>query len=170
MEMQNRSCGGAGHNEVESSIQCHVPGIHDIFAFPAIWLLALPVNFVVDSAVLLLAIRYNHCAGANAIWKKSILRVWLLGFVADFAGAALITSLFFALDALNISVYHSWYAEMLIALPGVALAGWLIFLMDKKWAFRKIGLDYAQSRRLAFALAIFTAPYTMMIPTVLLYR
>lgn len=139
--------------------------------FPAVWLLALPVNFAVDSAVVLLAARHYRCGGGKEIWKKSILRVWLLGFVADFAGAALITALFYVVEGqFNLSLYSHWYVEMLMALPGVALAGWLIYSMDKSWAFKKTGLAPGHIRKLALALALFTAPYTMMIPTALLYR
>ena len=139
--------------------------------FPAVWLLALPVNFAVDSAVLLLAVRHYRCGNGKSIWKKSILRVWLLGFLADFAGAGLITALFYVLEGqMNLSLYSHWYAEVLMAIPGVALAGWLIWCMDKGWALKKTGLAPEHRRKLAFALAVFTAPYTMLIPTALLYR
>lgn len=137
--------------------------------FPGVWLLTLPVNFAVDSAVLLLAVRHYRWGGMKEVWAKSVLRVWLLGFGADFAGAGLITVLYYiAVNLFQVSMYS--YAEMLIALPGVILSGWLIYVMDKRWAFRKTGLEPEKVRKLAMALAVFTAPYTMLIPTVLLYR
>ena len=139
--------------------------------FPGVWLLSLPVNFAVDSLVLLLAVRHGRCGQGKQIWKKSILRVWLLGFGADFAGAALITALFYVAEGqINLSLYTHWYAEVLMALPGVALAGWLIYVMDRRWAFKKAELAPEHVRKLALALAVFTAPYPMLIPTALLYR
>lgn len=138
---------------------------------PGMWLLVLLVNLAVDSVVLLLAARYCRCGSVTRIWRRSILRVWLLGFAADIAGAILITALFCALDGLlGVHVLFCWYAELAIALPGVALAGWLIYIMDKKWAFQKAEVEPEGLRKLAFALAIFTAPYTMLIPTALLYH
>lgn len=139
--------------------------------FPAVWLLALPVNFAIDSAVLLLAMGHYRYGGRKEVWKKSILFIWLLGFLADIAAAALITALSLLLmELLNLSLYTHWYVELLIALPGVALAGWLIYVLDGKFAFRKTSLQPDQRRKIAAALAIFTAPYTMLIPTALLYR
>lgn len=138
---------------------------------PGVWLLVLLVNLAVDSVVLLLAARYCRCGPVTRVWRRSILRVWLFGFVADIAGAALITALFCALDGLlGVHVLFCWYAELAIALPGVALAGWLIYIMDKKWAFQKAEVESESLRKLALALAIFTAPYTMLIPTALLYH
>lgn len=137
---------------------------------PGVWLLVLLVNFAVDSMVVLLAARCCRCGPVTRIWKKSILRVWLLGFVADLAGAALITAMCYVLELLGVRILFCWYAELAIALPGVAFAGWLIYIMDKKWAFQKAEVEGGPLQRLALALAIFTAPYTMLIPTALLYR
>lgn len=136
--------------------------------FPLVWALVLPFNFAFDSLVLLLAMRHWRYGGKKEVWKKSILRVWLLGFAADLAGAGLITLLYFAV-ASTLTSSNIMIVEPCIAIPGVALAGWLIYVMDKKWAFGKTGLDAVQRRKLALALAIFTAPYTMLIPTTLLY-
>lgn len=137
--------------------------------FPATWLVILPFNFAFDSLVLCLAMRRWHMQDKMGLWKKSILRVWLFGFAADIAGAGMISLLYVAVaNALTYS--NIMIVEPCIAIPGVALAGWLIYLLDRKWAFGKTALDAAQRHKLALALAIFTAPYTMLIPTRLLYR
>lgn len=138
--------------------------------FPQVWLLALPFNFVFDSLVLLLAAGYLKVEGRKDLWKRSILRVWVYGFLADIAGAALITGIvLFLEEQLSVTVFLNPVYEILAALPGVALAGWLIYLLDRKWGFGKAAVDGAQRRRLALALAVFTAPYTMFLPTQLLY-
>lgn len=136
--------------------------------FPLTWLVILPFNFAFDSLVLALAMRRWQMQDKMGLWKKSILRVWLFGFAADIAGAGLITLLYYLTNSvLDFLDFTSW--EPLIVLPCVALAGLLIYLLDKKWAFGKTALDAAQRHKLALALAIFTAPYTMLIPTRLLY-
>lgn len=138
---------------------------------PGVWLLVLLVNFVVDSVVLLLAAWRCRCGPVLTVWRRSILRVWLLGFAADIAGALLITALLYVLEGLlGVNIFFCWYAEMAIALPGVALAGWLIYAMDKKWAFQNVEVACERLRKLALALAVFTAPYTMLIPTALVYH
>ena len=137
---------------------------------PQVWAIVLPFNFAFDSLVLLLAVRHYRYGAAKEIWKKSILRVWGFGFLADILGAAFITALVFAMEAwFNVNVFFNTGTEMVMVLPGVALAGWLIYVFDKKWAFGKTALDAVQRHKLALALAIFTAPYTMLIPTRLLY-
>lgn len=49
------------------------------------------------------------------------------------------------------------------------LAGVLIYFLNRKFAFRKTGLAPEQIHRLALSLAIFTAPYTMLIPISWIY-
>ena len=136
--------------------------------FPATWLVILPFNFAFDSLVLCLAMRHWQMQDKMALWKKSILRIWLFGFAADIAGAGLITLLYTVTNSL-MDFLHFAALEPLFALPGVALAGLLIYWLDKKWAFGKTALDAVRRHRLALALAVFTAPYTMLIPTRLLY-
>ena len=52
-----------------------------------LWLL-LPANFLWDSLVLLAAAGWLRLQGKKELWKRSIVKVWLIGFAADFAGAA----------------------------------------------------------------------------------
>lgn len=52
----------------------------------------------------------------------------------------------------------------LLAIPGVALSGILIFQFNKRYSFVKCLLDNTQILQLSLALAFFTAPYAMLIP------
>lgn len=137
-----------------------------LLLFPQMWLVALPVNFAVDSLVLLLAMKLLHYDSAVAVWKKSILWVWLYGFLADIIGAALLTGVLLLASYLDWPIALSYYGwgDALIALPAVVLAGVLIYFLDKKFALRKTGLTNTQKHKIALALAVFTAPYTFMIP------
>ena len=47
-------------------------------------LLMLAGNFIIDSLVLLLAARWQKLDHKRVIWKKTILRIWLLGFALTF--------------------------------------------------------------------------------------
>ena len=135
---------------------------------PALWLVILPVNFGVDSLVLMLSARKQQVEDQKALWKKHILPVWGIGFLSDLIGAGLIFLVFLLFtsipgldDVLNPVLFPG---TTLISIPGVALAGWLIYILNKKLTFRKSTLDPQVIHKLCLHLAIFTAPYTMLIP------
>ena len=138
------------------------------FFFPITWILILPVNFGVDSLVLMLSARKQQVEDRKALWKKHILPAWGIGFLSDLIGAGLIFLVFLLFtsvpgleDILNPVLFPG---TTLISLPGVALAGWLIYILNKKLTFRKSTLDPAVIHKLCLHLAIFTAPYPMLIP------
>lgn len=136
----------------------------------AVWLLILPGNFLIDSAVLFAAMAFFRLAGKKEVWKRSIVRVWGIGFLSDFLGAALTFGLMLLLDhacpALNTFLSPG---GQLIVLPGIALAGALIYFLNRRFSFRATGLAGADIHRLCLALALFTAPYTMLWPVEWLY-
>lgn len=129
------------------------------------WLIILPANFVVDSLVLVLAAKVHKLQNKLELWKKSILKIWLIGFFSDMIGAALTLGILFILGILQLD---SWidtrYGMAFLSLPGVILAGVLIYFLNKKLSFKKCDFDAYSIKKLSIALAIFTAPYTMLIP------
>ena len=135
---------------------------------PSLWLLILPVNFGVDSLVLALSARKQQVKNKKALWKKHILPVWGIGFLSDFIGAGLIFLIYLiyveipGLDSIMNPILFP--GTTLISIPGVALAGWLIYFLNKKLTFRRSALDPQVIHKLCLHLAIFTAPYTMLIP------
>ena len=60
------------------------------------------------------------------------------------------------------------YGQLLV-LPGIALAGVFIYLLNRQFSFEKCGLDGETIRKLSLALAVFTAPYTMLWPIEWMY-
>lgn len=134
--------------------------------FPAFWRLGLPANFLIDSLVLAAAMMLLHYQNKFIVWRKSILKIWLIGFGADLAGAFLIYAIVGAisnwLGGLNIEQPP---LEQLTALPGVVLAGILIYFLNRLFSFKKTELEPAQIRKLSLILAAATAPYAMLIPT-----
>ena len=136
------------------------------YLFPSwLWLVILPANFVIDSLVLCLAMRKLEISGRREIWRKSIFRIWAVGFLSDFLGALLTLGLMLLIDAFHLSWdVYLFPGTTLMAIPGVVLSGILIYALNKRYAFAKCISDERQIHKLSLALAIFTAPYAMLIP------
>ena len=139
------------------------------FLLPTVvWLIILPVNFAVDTLVVLLVLGRLGFENRRELWKKSIVRVWLFGFLADFIGAALTMLLLLVCDryfSLSLAIPYG----QLLVLPGIALAGVFIYLLNRHFSFGKCGLEHETIRKLSLALAVFTAPYTMLWPIEWIY-
>ena len=130
-----------------------------------IWLIILPANFVFDSLVLGIAMKVRGVEDKFRVWKQSILKIWLIGFISDLVGAAGILGLMIVLNLAqpHWDTFH-FPGTSLISLPGVALAGALIYFLNRRFSFTRCDLSDIQVRRLSLALAVFTAPYAMFIP------
>ena len=134
------------------------------FLYPPVWLLILPVNFLVDSLVVLLSAKGQKLEAPKTLWKQHILPVWGIGFLSDLIGAGLTFGLYLLFaDLLDLNV-HLFPGATLISIPGTILAGVLIYFLNRKLTFRKSQLDPVAIHKLCLHLAIFTAPYTMLIP------
>ena len=122
---------------------------------------ALPIllrTFLIHALVLALALRYCGIEHKLQIWKRTILRVWGIGFFAGCLGALLA----FGLYVFLMPAGFPW--EQLTMLPGVAFAGMLGYLFHSCISFNRCELSSAQLHKLCLALALFTAPYTMLLP------
>ena len=149
-----------------------------IILFPLAWLYAMPANFIIDSIVLLLALKMLHIAEIGKIYKKTILGVWAFGFIADIVGAA-----FLLLSQLDLGEWWQDQVTMPVILnpwtsvPGFAmvmisllLAGVFIYFLNYKFLFSKLPQVGVKAKRLCLALAIITAPYLYLVPTDFLYH
>lgn len=154
-----------------------------LMLWPMAWLLVLPVNFGIDSAVLLLACACLKLGDKKRVWKASILKIWLFGFAADLlAGALLLLATVFpnflgqAGDWWNEQIagpitanpFSSVWALLFVLLM-VAFAGLIIYLLNRRFSFRKLDLPARTVHRLSLTLAIVTAPYVLLVPTVWMY-
>ena len=140
-----------------------------LFLFPQLWLIMLPVNFLVDSLVVFLSALRQKLEHPFTLWRKSILPVWIIGFVSDLIGAGLTVLLsygFGMLSRLGIETPNLilFPGTTLISIPGLILAGILIYLLNLKFSFKESGLEPQQILKLCLHLALWTAPYTMLIP------
>ena len=146
--------------------------------FPQVLAIVIPGNLIVDMSVLLLALAVLGCREKGAVIRKCWWKVWLLGFAADLIGAAwmvlgwlLATWLPGGAETLGKIMYNPFGhpAAFLWTAAGVAIAGWFIFLLDRR-VFRSVPeLTSRQSTRLALTFAIVTAPWLFFLPLYSLY-
>ena len=60
-----------------------------------LWLIMLPVNFLIDSLVLLIWAKVKNVQKIGDFWKHSIVPVWCFGFVSDLLAAFVLCLLYF---------------------------------------------------------------------------
>ena len=154
---------------------------------PLHWIWLLPANFIVDLLVIVITLRILHAEDRKLKAKKSIWKVWILGFIADIIGGALLffSSLFigewvenYASEALRTwwsnnllnAMYDPFmsFPAFVLVLLCVAVTSMLIYLFNMKLCLKKAITDKIERRKIALALAVFTAPYTFLIPTPLI--
>lgn len=157
-----------------------------LWIFPVTWIVVLPANFLIDLLVLLLTMRCLKLSERKEIARHSILKVWISGFVADFAGTAVMFSAILLDSFLD---YQSplgiwWYENMTNAvalnpfttLPAflwsavcIVLSGFCIYLLNYRLALKKDVPDETVRKKLALSLAVFTAPYLFLLPAAWFY-
>ncbi len=145
-----------------------------LLIFPITWIVILPANFLIDSLVLLVSIKLLKLANLKSIYKRTILKVWLIGFASDFIGAGI---LFFStespfgwdeyLQSVSWNPFDNWYALLYVAFA-VIVTGLLIYIANLKFSFQNLEIEKRQKRILALALAVFTAPYVFFYPSSLI--
>jgi len=142
-----------------------------LILMPATWLITIPANFIIDSAVLLLAAHYFCRGREKEIWKKSIVKVFVFGFLSDFIGSGFLTAGLFISSYFEKSTIFEEAAAGATTAAGfftilfaVVLSGICIFFLDKKWAFGKTDMTEAEIKKISLVMAIATAPYTFFIP------
>lgn len=134
-----------------------------MFLYPTfLWFIILPLNFVIDSAVVLIVQKVRRIEQTRRVWQSSILKVWIFGFLSDFVGAGVV--LLMELLFSDMIVTYRFPGLTLISIPGVIVAGVLIYLFNRYVSFRRCELDTKDVKALALTLALATAPYTMLLP------
>lgn len=141
--------------------------------FPQVLAIVIPGNLIVDAAVLLIALAAMRHRAKGAVLRRCWWKVWLLGFAADLIGTAwmvlgwFVTSWVPSLDSSLGKILYNPFghpAAFLWTAAGVAIAGGVIFLLDRR-VFRSVPeLTSRQSTRLALTFAIVTAPWLFFLP------
>lgn len=128
---------------------------------PLSWVVVLPVNFIVDSLVILLMMKIIGVESKRKMYKQSILKVWGFGFLSDIIGAAF---LFFTMWVLELSTSND---DPSLTIPAILIAAIFIFIFNYKISFK--GYDKSVRFKMALGLSILTAPYTFLIPLAWIY-
>ena len=139
-----------------------------LFLFPSGWLISLPFNFVIDSAVLLLGFKIFGKEKVWHNWKKSILKSWIFGYVSDLAATFLLLLFeFIAGEAFHTSVMANPFrgpGQFLCTLLAILAAGVLIYVFNAKIALKKTELDDKAKKKVALLMAVVTMPYLFFMP------
>ena len=154
--------------------------------FPFTWIIILPLNFLIDTLVLKLTMKYLKIEKRKEIYKKTIFKTWIFGFLADFIGAALLLIAPFCLservndnstfgiivDKLSqimINPFDNIYS-IVITIIAVIITAYFIYLFNYKFALKKVFiegyLEDKEMRKIALSMAVFTAPYVFFLPAI----
>ena len=154
--------------------------------FPFTWIIILPLNFLIDTLVLKLTMKYLKIEKRKEIYKMTIFKTWILGFLADFIGAALLLIAPFCLservndnstfgiivDKLSqimINPFDNIYS-IVITIIAVIITAYFIYLFNYKFALKKVFtegyLEDKDMRKIALSMAVFTAPYVFFLPAI----
>ena len=145
-----------------------------------LWLLLIPLNYAIDTAVTWYTIRdlenhKNFCF--RHTWK-----ICIVGFISDLLGSLILfgVTIIEALPVINENKLFENVAggimmnpfnnpgSLIICLIALVFSAVLIYIVDRKLLF-KAGLDINRATHSAKWLAIITAPYMFLLPSGWLY-
>lgn len=146
-------------------------------SIPLLWVPIIAGDFLIGSCVILLMAHKIAKNQAKAVWKSSIAPVLAFGFLGDMAGALSATLLWNIPSGLIptdwthkggwLSAYE--YPGLLpYALLAIIVCGMLTYVLTSKYAFNHTDLSAKDKKRMALYLAVFMAPYFILIPTTVL--
>ena len=132
-----------------------------LLIFPAVWLIVIPGNFIIDSLVLIISMYLLKMHSKKIFYKRHILKIFIFGLLADVIGSAFLFLMCYVVELGTVG------DELYLTIPGVLMSALMIFLFNYFFTFRKI----SKKNRILFSLifAVVTAPYTFLIPTSWLY-
>ena len=146
--------------------------------FPPVILITLSGNFIIDSLVILACFKIFKLVDSQynlkSYYKKSIIKVWLFGFLADFIGAIILFVLGILGDSFGLAyeliygINYDPFSNLLavfIILLAILVSGIFIFLFNYKITFRELIRDSNTRFKVALTIAIVTMPWTFLLPT-----
>lgn len=144
---------------------------------PLTWLVVIPANFIIDTIVMLAGLKYLKVENAYETYKKVILKVWILGFVANIIGGTILFITNYGEDSLYNTIKNNvvWnpFSSMLSIVSvvlAIIVSIVMLYLFNYRISFKKVGLERKKAKKLAAIIAIFTAPWLLLFPSNLLYK
>lgn len=149
-----------------------------LWLVPHAWLVILPGNLLFDGLVFFLALTVLKRTDRSPLLRSFLWKLWLAGFAADFAGVlwlllgALAADGFSPLQTVSSYVMYNPFGHPLalvwtliaVAVSGVCVYGLNRFLLMSAW-----DLTEQQRHTVALSMAVFTAPWTFLLPSSWLY-
>lgn len=156
-----------------------------IWILPPVIFIAAGGNFIIDSLVILISFKLlkvmeNTGYSMKELYKKSIFKVWGLGFLADIIGAMPLFIVFaVGIRAFEVpyeiesAVFMNPFANIwafLIVFGCMILAAILIYVFNYHITFRETIKEKALKTKISLILAIITMPWTFLLPTEWFYN
>lgn len=144
--------------------------IYIVWLLPPIFLVIAVLDLIIDSLVVLITSKLLKLNKIFDIYKKTIFKIWSLGFVADFIGAVFLFIMSFIFNSIetktNLEIrynidydpFGNIYA-FITTIIAVGISGALIFLFNNYIVFKKINISKKEKFVLSLSMAIFTMPY-----------
>ena len=143
-----------------------------------LWLLLIPLNFVIDYFVLYKSLPAN--AERKPFCNRHTWKICAAGFAADFIGSLFLFALFRLtgeyksgyLRAVSQGLGFNPFANagaFVIMVVAILLAAYCIYRFDLH-ILKRAGLTEGQGKTSALWLAAVTAPYIFLLPSEILYR
>lgn len=135
------------------------------------------MNYIIDRYVLTKTIRKSITDFPKEKISHYIWKVWGFGYLADIIGAVFlfnlrdfinslgtVNSMYFITGNIDYNPLANIYSFSAV-MTGVVLTAVLIYLFNRYIVFRTLDIDVKVKVKTALALAVFTAPYSFLIPT-----
>lgn len=149
------------------------------YLFPPLWLIIIPINIIVDGLVFYWGLKKAGVETIKEHMKKHMVPIVLVGFFADILGAGIILGFLEWVRPFMVYTFPKLYVKewghravmdyVGLALV-VALVGYGIYEIHKRFLYKKSNFTKEQIKSIAIKFAIFTAPYTFLIPTEWIYK
>ena len=138
-------------------------------------------NFIIDSLVYLISLKKLNIENKKEKYKKSILKIWLFGFLADIIGVIpmfivnFITNIPMQTDTrrwitdnfVNAVTYNPFQniLSLLWVILCVGISMFCIYKFNYKISMKNIEIEDEKKKKISLIMAIVTAPYLFLIPT-----
>ncbi|MGE5381758.1 MAG: hypothetical protein ACM3NT_11925 [Methylocystaceae bacterium] len=132
---------------------------------PPFIIIPLVGNLLIDATIYYLFLRQMNTLPPFPKLIKMVLPAWVLGFIADIMGAALLIAASEILP-LKLDLIGIWTnpITVLLVLLVIALVGWLIYRLNL-WLLGRYQVNHEVSALVALAMSFITAPWFFLVPT-----
>ncbi|MDI6618124.1 MAG: hypothetical protein QME45_05530 [Clostridiales bacterium] len=150
---------------------------------PPVIIITLIGNFIIDSLVIIACFFVfrlgNIQKSLKTFYKKSILKVWIFGFLADIIGASILFLLGMFGNSLGLPNEliaginydpFSHPAAVAIIIFSMLISAVFIYVFNYKFTFKKQIEDKRLRLKTAIFVAIITMPWTFLLPTKWFYH